>query len=791
MLTKLHENISCKLFEQFTENNNQLVLLNGDSGTGKTSIAIDLANKLNEDWSIFAFEGLDPMVSPYYTLQMNSSDCQKISPYNTNVTFQLKLPFAAVSASLSDKKFNAVFSEHEQMIIQILSKTSSLKNNILFILDDYDKWDQPSKELIHKIYKNKSIDNKNINILIINETNEKLLIKPHEIFTITEFTEDFLKEILTIWGYSHVDNIKEAQSCSNNNLHLLRMFCSSLNGTSYNMESIFEILDSRINKLDEKEITAINEIKNLSIIDGYFNLDDAQALCEHNKLTLSDFLETGEKYEFIRKPSKYAFSSKFIKTYFVDKLKSKVHILNSKFSAYLRIKRSEDYLLRVKHLVFSNEPKNFIEAYFLLIIERSRCTNIQSDFYIFDKYFSIIYSCYEQIKSYEMNRKFYYSAMENLSLNQFNECLQNLESIDLFLTPTVFKIEVIRQKLAITLLIAQDYDEIEMLSSLLYEQIIEKDFDEQEQRLLSAILLLSVYKDRIYDEEKFKNIQRLIDETLHVTDSLFFLNIKHQMYRRSALYTSPLIAVRSCDLSVQYFNKSGHIIEEYRALCNLSGNAIVCVNCIVASDSIYKLKAIINENTNILFPSLYKVHNNEILANFIQSCETSITMKNPNQEEVLNAGQIAITQLLNLSNMHENETSYVIDFNLVSFYLLTNDFVNSKILIDKLNNLIRPEDKFYNYYLVNMELAYNYFIENKELALELLEKIKLMDMPLIFNFKKISEYRNVLLYDIINSKNLSPYEFNYFYLKSQKRIDNSWYFYGRGLLLSDLQFLST
>ena len=50
-----------------TDDEDKGITLYGDIGSGKSTIALNLANQLMEGWTIFYIEGIDPNLSPYLT----------------------------------------------------------------------------------------------------------------------------------------------------------------------------------------------------------------------------------------------------------------------------------------------------------------------------------------------------------------------------------------------------------------------------------------------------------------------------------------------------------------------------------------------------------------------------------------------------------------------------------------------------------------------------------------------------------------------------------------------------
>ena len=67
-LAEFEQEIVDDLYETLiTDDEDKGITLYGDIGSGKSTIALNLANQLMEGWTIFYIEGIDPNLSPYLT----------------------------------------------------------------------------------------------------------------------------------------------------------------------------------------------------------------------------------------------------------------------------------------------------------------------------------------------------------------------------------------------------------------------------------------------------------------------------------------------------------------------------------------------------------------------------------------------------------------------------------------------------------------------------------------------------------------------------------------------------
>lgn len=103
-------------------------------------------------------------------------------------------------------------------------------------------------------------------------------------------------------------------------------------------------------------------------------------------------------------------------------------------------------------------------------------------------------------------------------------------------------------------------------------------------------------------------------------------------------------------------------------------------------------------------------------------------------------------------------------------------------------------DEFYQYYLHDLNYAKALLEGNIADAKKSLEILKSIDAPLLHHYRPILQKKQLVQEEIISNQAVihgDPFEYHRVIHSECDHIqDDSCYFWGRGFLLSDLQFLS-
>jgi len=162
-----------KLYDCLVNMDKQFIVFTGQKGCGKSIIIEELANVLKETWKVYLLAGVGKTSPPYYTWYAAQKSIKhvrnNIADISFGVNFQpVGLPIG-IEMSICLSSGETVFNSNEQAILKDIKRTA-IEDNILFLADDYNSWDQASKELLEKIAICKTNilgNNKNIHIILI------------------------------------------------------------------------------------------------------------------------------------------------------------------------------------------------------------------------------------------------------------------------------------------------------------------------------------------------------------------------------------------------------------------------------------------------------------------------------------------------------------------------------------------------------------------------------------------------------------------------------------------------
>lgn len=138
------------------DDKNKGITLYGDVGSGKSTIALGLANQLLKGWIIFYLEGIDSSLSSYLTWHIGTRlYSKKKLNLGSNISFGISFLPVPISlefgTSITKTSTNYILTPSEEAIIFNIKKQTGSEQKILFIADNYELWDMPSKQLLQKI----------------------------------------------------------------------------------------------------------------------------------------------------------------------------------------------------------------------------------------------------------------------------------------------------------------------------------------------------------------------------------------------------------------------------------------------------------------------------------------------------------------------------------------------------------------------------------------------------------------------------------------------------------------
>lgn len=781
----------------------------GGAGSGKTTIGLGITEYLQEDWKIFYLCGIDSEMSPYLTWHIGTKIfSQKKLKLNVSVSFgisNLVSPIVEVAIPKIETQ-NLILNPCEESIIASIKKQAGGCSKILFIIDDFYLWDTSSKLLVEKIMIQKLhlLEEYQVSWLFLSEK-EKVNIPTdshwHNI-AISNISDSDILSVLRHNGFADFIDITEIKSYAKDNLRLVIL---AANYYQNSIGTFNDLLERRIDTFSEGEKRAIRLLEPLSIVDTFFSQEEAAFFLNpaiwddyEAKYQANEYLSVAEEYNLINGEHVFCFSNLETKNFFKQKLAKGEKKLHYQFSRFLQMKHPEDYYSRAKHIQFSiidiNNGENN-KAWQMLFLAYIR----------WDLNYGLDESSYNVMpeirKLIDLNplvqKETQLDILNKLiqgwnSFKKYNykDALLHLQSISESLLYPTLRAECLRIILLCFLQLADNLVSIKNAADYLYQLIEKENFEEDEQYCRAALVMLEVYSDRCVDVNKASNLRgKLIDVINKHQYSSEFMAFNASFNRKAALYYPAEIANNLTERSVYFYREHNDIKNLYMSLCNNAANAIICRKYDIARENLNECINMIKKYTPAYFPSTYKVINNLVLMQYLQSEYDS----DGSREELIPCAQNALITYKTLLSKPAKEVSYVIYLNWLGLSMLCNE--NAwEYELEKAEEYFSDTDLFYQYYFRDLKLAGYLLRQNINAAkteLEMLNKIKVpLLQPYNIIFQKRRQIQASLLENPSSVKD-SPFEYHKIIKEGCCHIqDISSEFYGRGFLLSDLQFLS-
>ena len=793
--------------------NNKGISLHGDTGCGKTTIALGVTELLQEGWTVFFIEGIDSNLAPYLTWHIGTKMyskrkmdlCGEISFGINFLPMPISLEF---SSSVQNNKQNFVLTSTEESLIDGIRKQSAGRPNILFVADNYEFWDIPSKQFLQKIMHSQLnlLDEFYIATLFV--SHDRVTIDsniPCFDIPIEEITNDSIIYILRQKGYSGRINIKDIRACAGNNLILAIMAADYYEKSDSRILNFSDIMEKRCKDLSPQNQKACKILEPLSIIDSCFTKDEAAYFIDtslsatvETEYLAEEYLTLAEEQMFIVGEESYHFVNEQIKAYFKKQLSKKEEYHHRKFSDYLQKQHPEDYFNRGKHLKLSmrtNDPQIIFEAWqllFLAYLRRSSELGKMDDIYNILANIDSLLNCLNHqskiVQLHTLNE--FLVGYQEFSKYNYKKAIIHLQSITPSRLIPASLVECQRLILLCHIQLAENPIAINQLAEELFETINTSDFYEAEQYCRTALVLLDVYSNRINDGQKVKIIKKKFNQIIQQhMGNVIFEEFEACYNRKASLYYSAIVASRQTNESINFYHNHFNRNGLYMALCNHLGNTIVAGDYITARHTLDKCDEMLKKNDGWYYPSRYKVENNRILLEFLLNEKECIG--NPNHYlAMVKKTALAFSEII---LRQENEISHVILFN----YLGLSFLCGAKSVEKELKEVTRELqdiDEYYQYYLHDLLFAQALLHNNVSVAQKELCLLMALDIPLLREYKQIFRKRQIEqehLLDAPQKLNGNPMKYHATISAACAHIqDSSCQFFGRGFLLSDLQFLS-
>ena len=793
---------------------NVFINLYGEIGCGKSTIGLSVAKQLQEGWTVYYLKGLDSKLSPYLTWHIGTKLFSKRKlNLGGDISFGINFPPTPFSlefgGSVQTKKDNYILTPSEEVLVECIKKQSSSNKNILFIADNYEQWDIPSKQLMQKLIMPQLNLLEDFRIAVLVITREKAVLEDnlkYNYFSIPTLSDESILFVLRQQGYSEQINLNDIRTCSGNDLSLAIMAADYYAHNDSTINSINEILDIRYNNLSQHEHEACKILEPLSIVDSCFTKDLTAYFINstpQNDDIETDYLAeecliTAEKQLFIYGEESFRFTSETVKSFFKSQLDKRESYYHRKFANYLQKKHPEDYYNRGKHLLLSmqiHDAKINSEAWQLLLLSymrrSSEIDNFNDVYNILDEIDLIIKRLPPDIAVSQrfVLQEFLYGYNE-LNKYQYRNALFHFQAITpSSLTPACLA-ECQRLILLCHVQLAENSKIIAQYAEELYRIIESEELFEDEQFCRAALVLLDVYTDRSNDESRVSILKnRFIKVIQDHFNCSAFQEFEAHYNRKAALYYTAAIASRQTTQSICYYRNHYNRNSLYISLCNHSGNSIVCGDYSSAKSALDECEKLLQDNKNWYYPSQYKIRNNRIILDYLTEEKNS----NGNSEKIIEAAHKAALSLLKILNHQDDEISHVTLLNYLGLSMLCNEN-NWEKELEKANRCLTEISEYYQYYLHDLNYAAAMLHGDTAAAKHEFDILNSIEVPLLRHYRPIFQKKRLTQESILNNPNsICGCAFKYHQTIADACThvqDSSCHFYGRGFLLSDLQFLS-
>lgn len=794
------------------DDNNKIISLHGDTGCGKSTVALGIIEQLQEGWSVFLIEGIDPNLPPYLTWHIGTKiHSKKKLDLGSEISFGINFSPLPISiefgASTQYSKHNFVLTPSEEALISGIRKQTAANQNILFIADNYELWDVPSKQFLQKLMMTdlNLLSDFHVTTLLVSRNEVSLDGSVLLDVPIRELSDDDIIYILRQKGHSERINIKDIRACAGNDLTLALMAADYYNQSNTLTQNFNEIMEMRYNELPPQDQSACKILEPLSIIDSYFTKDETAFFIDFSSndtdetvYLAEEYLNLAEEQRFIVGEEKYHFINERIKEYFKARLSKREKYHQRKFAGYLQKKHADDYFNRGKHLMLSlqsNDSKIILEAWqllFLSYLRRASEIGKMNDVYNILEQISTLISRLNSdlVETQQHTLKEFTCGYQEFSKYNYKKAIFHLQSITPSRLIPACLAECQRLILLCYVQLAENPIVVNQLADELYETINSQEFSEDEQYCRAALVLLDVYIDRLNDDHKVKVLKKkFIHIIQHHMGNVTFEEFEACYNRKSCLYYSALIASRQTAQSVKFYRNHFNRNGLYMALCNHLANTIVAGDYITAKQTLNECDEIIQKNDGYYYPSIYKIENNRILLEFLLDEKKFAD----NRKQYLDSAQKAAMAFSELVVMQKDEVSHVVLFNYLGLSML----YSSKSIDEELEKVARQlsdVDEYYQYFLHDLLFAHALLQSNTNIAKNELCILKSLDVPLLREYRQIFNRRQNEQETMLAAPwklNGDPIAYHNTIAKACTHVqDPTCQFYGRGFLLSDLQFLS-
>lgn len=332
------------------DDHNKVISLHGDTGCGKSTIALEISNQLKEGWSVFFIEGIDQNLAPYLTWHIGTKMYSKKKlDLGSEISFGINFSPIPISLEFGGTaqygKQHFVLTPSEEALIAGIKNQAAANHHILFIADNYELWDVPSKQFLQKLMLPQLNLLSGFHLVTLLVSLDKASVNGNISFDVPvkDIPDDDILDILRQKGHSERINIKDIRACAGNDLTLALMAADYYHHSNSITRDFNEIMEKRCQELPSQDKSACKVLEPLSIIDSYFTKDETAFFinsapddADETEYLAEEYLTLAEEHMFIVGKERYHFSNEWIKSYFKTQLSKREKYHHRKFSGYLQ-----------------------------------------------------------------------------------------------------------------------------------------------------------------------------------------------------------------------------------------------------------------------------------------------------------------------------------------------------------------------------------------------------------------------------------------------------------------------
>jgi hypothetical protein len=820
------------ILEKFNEKpiESKVVLLRGDSGTGKSFIAKRLMkewNETNNEKKSLLFEGdISQKERAFYPMNIGlikaKEDLLKIGIIKKGASELVKgLPFAGDFVSflldrLTEKKSykeknKLSFMRPEEHEILLSMNSFYRGSELLLIADNFHWWDESSIDLL-KLLLTRKINEvfsflKRLKVLVVVTDDQIKLpdqsleefLKTYEVTTIYthKIKRDDFKKVLSYFEITKLGSQKENLIYCLTNGHLeiiknLTQFAASedLNARDFNIydknqnanEAYQQFLEKtfalRLQQLGADAEQIINLLEYASIIGLHFNFEEVLCLTKEKEEKLKYIIEKAKEGNLLKNDSiQTSFSHDIIREFFLCRIKNKKSLYYKSFAHCLAILRPAAYFQRANLLFEAGDIKESLNVYILGYLKCIR------DGYI------IPHQVKSRIDEFGKNLdviKFFYSIREAYSYF-YDGLYDKAKGIIIEIEDIYPEILLAEKYYLLSLCLPKNLNKQDLIESRNCIQNWESLKNTESELWVRIMLTLISRHAHLNEYDTASAIERkvmvFLSERIHF-DPFAEYGINVLRRKASILHISE-IACKRTETSLKYFGKSevadicSYPLQYYMALANHSGN----LTAYGEFDDGYSFAqhAVLFKNSypEISFPRIEVPINNLIISGYLSH-------------------KMPASQCLQLyeslfSNLEYVEGRILLRNNYIILKALNGELDNALTLIDQLHNLLTSttrEDNYYEYFVGINRFVIHFLNGKKNTAKKIIEELqhKIPQIP----DKHFLQRRHEILEAIYRKSKISdPLEWNNcLFEKYPQELGQSWRFFGNGFLFTDMQFWS-